>query len=1122
MKKLALTFGIMLLCVGLASAQVLADVPGTPNKGPKADEAFFMPPVVSNFDTKADFEDYWLTVDKDGDDWSWIYDYHEQWPALDGSLEGGCLRSGYNASRNADDWLITRKPVKLSKGKAYIAFVYASGHRDPKELERLAVYCGTDADPDELLKHEIAAPWTFFGREWKLKVIEVDITADGEYYFGLRACSDANRLNIYVDEIEIGQGDYKGVPNLSLDYLYLPISSCNLGQSEIGLRLINRGKTDIESFELTYQVGEGAPVTEQFTTPIGALDTIKVAFAQQADLSADGLYTVHVEGKVLTATSGMEEAAGMQRDNVITGQVTHFMETTLPFVTDMNKAEERAQWGFAPGTWSYDPTKVLAIRAEDTLPLISRCVPLQANHSYRFTFDYVGGIDVLGILGTEEDFDVLYGPAGTPVAGWNLIKRYENVQTENLLVRDEVVFTPTADGVYAFAIVSRREFGVLYIQTVSVTEIKEHDVVLQDWVTRLGRMTPARHAVKPSFEALVANRGKSDETGVKMILKNGDQEIGQSRTTATIRKDSLAVFRPINGEIPQPALNEEVTLRLSVEMDNEDGNPYDNAADFTFLATDTLYVFDACDADPESGVGSPLAIGNIFTLAEQDTLTAITVSWVDITTQYPSDFDVAVEIYPVDMTTGRVSNATMSYKVKRGLKGGFRTIELPAHIMPAGSYLIGLRQLGSENISVAVDGGSGYFFMTANGAYAIQGGKGFLGIRAVFGTVQSLKTKDIELLSIDSPKEVGAFTANQPIRVSYINNGFEAMEVEFKCTVNDKVLTSKRTVRGYESGRVSFATDMSVVGEYTITVEAIVAEDDDPDNNAVRKTVQCVVIDPRIMNFEYCDDFAVSGFTPAWKSVDLDGIKPGPHNSTFPNIDAPFGFMAYNPYLSGEVDPNTGTVDEPHGGVRCGMCMVTQPANNDWLISPEFSMASNADSLGVSLWVRSSDPVYKELYNVLVSTSGDKPGDFEVVPDENGAVLRAAPGEWTKVWVDLSQYAGKNIYVAIQCVSQNAWMFFVDDIEVKTGNLSNESSVDLSRYVKSYPNPVRDEWTVTAYDLQIRRVEICNMTGGVVFRSADNLSTEVYRVNMEGFVPGLYTARVYTNAGVQTLKVIVR
>ncbi|MDE6112894.1 MAG: choice-of-anchor J domain-containing protein, partial [Bacteroidales bacterium] len=323
MKRTALTL-MMLLGMGLAMAGTSPKQP-VGVSAPKADETFVMPPFVSNFDEPADFQDNWRAVDLDGDDITWFYELHDTWPALDGTTdEGGCLRTWHNREKAVDDWLIMSTPIRLAQGKAYVAFVYASAHRSPAEPERLAVYCGKDADPAELSKGGSLETWTFYGREWKFKLIEVNIAEAGDYYFALQACSDVDRLGFYVDEIEIGQGEYKGVPNLSLDYLYLPISSCNLGESEVSLRVINRGKTEIESFTMAYSVNDGSSVSETFNRKIGVLDTVRVAFAQKADLSADGNYTVKVNGTVTQSASGNLEAENTNRDNEITGETKHF------------------------------------------------------------------------------------------------------------------------------------------------------------------------------------------------------------------------------------------------------------------------------------------------------------------------------------------------------------------------------------------------------------------------------------------------------------------------------------------------------------------------------------------------------------------------------------------------------------------------------------------------------------------------------------------------------------------------------------------------------------------------------------------------------------------------------
>ncbi|MDE7150000.1 MAG: T9SS type A sorting domain-containing protein, partial [Bacteroidales bacterium] len=233
---------------------------------------------------------------------------------------------------------------------------------------------------------------------------------------------------------------------------------------------------------------------------------------------------------------------------------------------------------------------------------------------------------------------------------------------------------------------------------------------------------------------------------------------------------------------------------------------------------------------------------------------------------------------------------------------------------------------------------------------------------------------------------------------------------------------------------------------------------------------------------------------------------------SWPNLGEPQAFMAFNP---SEV-PGSGITS--HEGDRVGIVMALTKGkgrNNDWLISPKLKMPSEHAS--VSFYTKAFRALaYPEEYNVWVSATTDELDEFMQIGE-----TYTAPADWERTVVDLEMFNNKEIYIAIQCVSNQAWIFMIDDIEVSRP-AANEKVTDLSAYVKSYPNPVADVWTVTAYGLEINRVEICDMAGSVVFRSAGSLATDAYRVHMGGFKPGLYMARVYTNAGVQTLKVVVR
>lgn len=102
-------------------------------------------------------------------------------------------------------------------------------------------------------------------------------------------------------------------------------------------------------------------------------------------------------------------------------------------------------------------------------------------------------------------------------------------------------------------------------------------------------------------------------------------------------------------------------------------------------------------------------------------------------------------------------------------------------------------------------------------------------------------------------------------------------------------------------------------------------------------------------------------------------------------------------------------------------------ANDDWLISPPFDI--NQDNLVLDFYAKSYSSSWLESYNVLISTTGNAPEDFTSVL-ENAIDV---PASWiNKVYnlADLGINSGDQIYVAIQCVSENESRLLVDNFSI--------------------------------------------------------------------------------------------
>ena len=205
------------------------------------------------------------------------------------------------------------------------------------------------------------------------------------------------------------------------------------------------------------------------------------------------------------------------------------------------------------------------------------------------------------------------------------------------------------------------------------------------------------------------------------------------------------------------------------------------------------------------------------------------------------------------------------------------------------------------------------------------------------------------------------------------------------------------------------------------------------------------------MDFENVTDFSLT-FDP-WTVVDVDG-QPTYQitNHLFPHSGEPMAFICFNPT---QVSPpmNADPEIQPHEGNRFGACFsATTPPNNDWFISPQVQLQQGGE---FSFWVKSyTDKYGLERYKVGVSTTGINPGDFTFI---SGSTYLQAPTQWTKQTFDLSAYDNQVVYVAIQCVSNDAFIFMIDDLEVKTGGqggLPSYMTLDfegLADFTTSFP-----------------------------------------------------------------------
>jgi len=172
-------------------------------------------------------------------------------------------------------------------------------------------------------------------------------------------------------------------------------------------------------------------------------------------------------------------------------------------------------------------------------------------------------------------------------------------------------------------------------------------------------------------------------------------------------------------------------------------------------------------------------------------------------------------------------------------------------------------------------------------------------------------------------------------------------------------------------------------------------------------------------DFEAYEDFSIEFGN--WTLHDVDMSENYSYTGvTFPHMLEPIAYIIFNP----ETTTPPIYAMTAHSGSRFAASFAAfYPPNNDWMITPPLQNPGE-----LHFWARSYVADYGlERFRVGVSTNGTYPQNFNII---SGPGYIEAPVQWTEYVYDLGAYSGQDFHVGIQCVSNDAFIFMVDDVRI--------------------------------------------------------------------------------------------
>jgi len=129
-----------------------------------------------------------------------------------------------------------------------------------------------------------------------------------------------------------------------------------------------------------------------------------------------------------------------------------------------------------------------------------------------------------------------------------------------------------------------------------------------------------------------------------------------------------------------------------------------------------------------------------------------------------------------------------------------------------------------------------------------------------------------------------------------------------------------------------------------------------------------------------------------------------------------------------------------YDGAACARLKYNSSQHDDWLISPQLNVKEGDN---FEFWAKSHSSSYLDEFNVLLSTGSNEKADFTVVLASN-----KEPGvDYENFSYDLSSYAGKKVYVAVQGISTNQYYLYLDKFSGPEKYVPEEPPLALSTSV---------------------------------------------------------------------------
>ena len=392
---------------------------------------------------------------------------------------------------------------------------------------------------------------------------------------------------------------------------------------------------------------------------------------------------------------------------------------------------------------------------------------------------------------------------------------------------------------------------------------------------------------------------------------------------------------------------------------------------------------------------------------------------------------------------------------------------------------------------------------------------------------------DLQPIEFTSPlehKDVNMYKkgVNIPVSLRVINNGrTDASQSTISYTFEGNTVTENLpSIKSKEEIEFTFQTPINVsnAGSNTISVTVTASNDEVSDNNTATIT-SFWTSGESSLNF----DFETSAALAAGRWGDEGWVVYQEDNATGYRIPTQTQLFTNGCWAVGRAG---GTIASAIWGQMLAFTCSDFQDNEKyisadrWMVLPKIHISSSPTYFK---WdaasANSVTGAATEDYQIMISTTNNAVSSFKEVHSitlETFVNPNKADNKPATRYIDLSSYAGKDIYIAFRSITggTSRGMLLVDNIQFLGENVYGTAVKEIKKintYI--YPNPARDVVNVSSEN-EILSIEVYSALGQKVYEN-NSIHENEFSIPLQSMISGMYIVKINTTAGSAMEKVNV-